>query len=187
MRTTAPAPRGRRRRAQDAGSAYLIVMMVLVLVTLLGLSLAFVTQTEMVIGANEKLSNKVFYSAESGIALTVARTLVKNDKAAYTVNIESEPDLSTGVPLTANLDVSPVAPVVTPWCTLCQINNSGSYNSDGFFNVTHAFTVRAQLRAPNDTVITSKTLTDNVSVQPWPYITEDVTPENEGAKEEIEL
>ena len=63
-------------RPAERGSAYLVALLVLVLLTIIGLSLSLITQTEMQIGANERLIERSFYVADSGISLATARTLV---------------------------------------------------------------------------------------------------------------
>lgn len=157
------------RSHSEEGSAYVISLLVLVLVTLMGLSLVFATQTEMIIGSNERLSNKAFYDAESAIAVTIARTLTANDQSPYVRTIDRAPELTTGVPVVSVLTSSKVVPISAPWCSLCQINNTGTYNGDAFFNVSYVFTVRSLLMAPNGTTLASKRISDNVATHPWPH------------------
>ena len=63
----------------ERGSAYLITLMVLFVLTTLGLSLSVVTQTEILAGAQERVLERTFYAAESGLELSVARALAEGD------------------------------------------------------------------------------------------------------------
>ena len=58
QRSAADSPLNRRSsrasRPSEAGSAYLATLLVLVVLTILGLSLAVITQTEVLIGGSEK-------------------------------------------------------------------------------------------------------------------------------------
>lgn len=60
----------------EEGSAYLAVLMLLVVLTILGLSLSVVTQTEVIIGGNEKQSTRQLYQAESAAQLAIVAKLV---------------------------------------------------------------------------------------------------------------
>jgi hypothetical protein len=68
----------------QAGSAYIAALLVLVVLTLIGLSLALITQSEMQIGANERVSQRLFYAANSGIAASTARALTNADYSSTT-------------------------------------------------------------------------------------------------------
>ncbi|NJL26419.1 MAG: hypothetical protein HC897_00400 [Thermoanaerobaculia bacterium] len=72
-------------RNNSAGSAFVIALMVMVVLTFIGLSLAMVTETEMLLGSNERVINRTFYSADSGIAAAVSQLMVTNsfDKLAF--------------------------------------------------------------------------------------------------------
>ena len=73
------APRG------EAGSAYIIALMALVILTILGLALAFITQTEVQVGANEKSANRTFYAADAGIEVAAAQALASNRYTPTTI------------------------------------------------------------------------------------------------------
>ena len=76
-----------RKRAHQQGSAYVITLLALVVLTILALSLTLVTQSEMQIGTNERIIQRIFYAADSGIAATTARALVTNDFSERTIVI----------------------------------------------------------------------------------------------------
>jgi Tfp pilus assembly protein PilX len=61
--------RGRPRAhlsAAEEGSVYLVALLGLVVLTILGLTLSLVTQTEMKMGANERVLQRVFFVAGHG-------------------------------------------------------------------------------------------------------------------------
>ncbi len=63
---------------REQGSVFIVSLMVLVMLTVIGLSLALVTETEMLIGGNEQVINETFYAAETGLAVAVSQLLVSN-------------------------------------------------------------------------------------------------------------
>lgn len=143
-----PARRVRRRRpAGESGSAYIIVLLVLVVLTILGLSLALVTQTERQIGASEKTVQRVFASAESGIALAVAKAMVLGDP--YPLHLEiREPRRRLNDTADSTLDVAPLIqrhdlsvsvlmPLLDAPCNLCQVNSGGAYTDNPYKEINH--------------------------------------------------
>jgi Tfp pilus assembly protein PilX len=73
-----PSDLPRRPRRGEAGSAYLVAILALVVLTIAGLSLALITQTETQIGANEKMVERAFYAADSGIAISTQQNVRKH-------------------------------------------------------------------------------------------------------------
>lgn len=69
----------------EAGSAYIVALMALVVLTILGLALAFITQTEVQVGANEKSANRNFYAADAGIEVAAAQALASNRYTPSTI------------------------------------------------------------------------------------------------------
>jgi hypothetical protein len=122
---------GPRGSAQQ-GSAYIVALLVLVVLTILGLSLALVTQTEMQIGASERVTTRTFYSADAGVGVAVARVLVNNDHTATTVVMRDDPS-SGGLNAAHRLELSPFHPILDTPCNLCAINQG-----QDFLEVNHA-------------------------------------------------
>jgi type IV pilus assembly PilX-like protein len=127
---------GDRARARQGGSAYIIALLVLVVLTALGLTLSLVTQTEMHIGANERVVQRHFYAADSGVASSTARALVIND---YSEQIYTIPG-SGPLQLDSKVDVSPYYPILRAPCNLCEINDPGMYGEKQYFKVNHGLT-----------------------------------------------
>ena|SRR5690349_13562873 len=75
----------RRAARGEEGSAYIVALMALVVLTILGLALAFITQTEVQIGANEKTANRTFYAADAGIEVAAAQALASNRYTPTTI------------------------------------------------------------------------------------------------------
>ena len=78
---------------KERGSVFIVALMVLVMLTVIGLSLALVTETEMLIGSNEQIINETFYSAETGLAVALSQLLVANaldNKCMATLAKEAE-------------------------------------------------------------------------------------------------
>jgi hypothetical protein len=162
-----------RTRRGEAGSAYLIVISALAVLTLIGLAVIFATQVELQIGGAERVSNRVFYSADTGIAVATARALVNGAYDAVTFNVQ---DTATGSTISAKnqVAVTPFYPINDQPCNLCEINDAGEYGDHGYRKINHAVTVTAtRLGTPvaspgaTATALAQKNLTTMVEVQPW--------------------
>lgn len=70
--------RGQGQVCTERGSVFIVALMVLVMLTVIGLSLALVTETEMLIGGNEQIVNETFFAAETGLAVAVSQLMTAN-------------------------------------------------------------------------------------------------------------
>ena len=159
------APPGRRRRPRRAaGSAYLVTLLALVVLTMLALSLSLVTQSEMLIGSNERTVQRVFYAADSGISIATANALVAADYSSKTITM-AEPGSLLGVEY--EIDLSPFFPLLNAPCNLCQINDAGQYGTKQFFKNDYTITSIATRKDAADTaVLAQKAISAVVEVQP---------------------
>ncbi len=66
-------------RLKERGSMFLVALIALSVLTLIGLSLAMVTETEMIMGANEWVVTETHFAAEAGINVAMAQLLVSAD------------------------------------------------------------------------------------------------------------
>lgn len=64
--------------AAERGSVFVVALMVLVMLTVIGLSLALVTETEMLIGGNEQVISETQVVAEAGTAASIGQLMVAN-------------------------------------------------------------------------------------------------------------
>jgi len=166
-----PSPVTRPPLGRESGSAYLMALLVLVVLTIIGLALVLVTQSEMSIGSNERTLQRVFYDADSGIAIATARVLVNNDHRAVTLTL---PEAGTGalgvsiLPFQSELHLAPVVPLSDAPCNLCELNNAGTYNERAYRKITDVITVTATRRTATDpTPLAQKTISAMIEVQPW--------------------
>jgi hypothetical protein len=166
IRRHRPAPRG------EAGSAYMIVMAALAVLTLVGLALIAVTTSEFQIGGAERISNRVFYAADSGIGVAIGRALVGGayGSASFTV-----PDSPGGSLLTSKniVSQSPFYPINDQPCNLCEINDTGEYNTHSYRKINYAVTVTAKRQATpllipgaTPTTVAQKQIAAMVEIQP---------------------
>lgn len=159
-----PTAAGPARREQ--GSAYIIALLALVVLTILGLSLSVVTQSELVIGANERVEKRAFYAADSGIDQSLARALVNGDYEAADIVVADPGSKLPGASFT--ISMSPLLPVSYPPCNLCEINNRGNYAADRSYSAidfavtSQAFRRKSGLSAP----LAQKTISSMLQVQP---------------------
>lgn len=81
----------------EAGSAYLIAIMVMLLLTVIGLSLATVSSTESLIGANERMIQQTLFAADAGLHFAASRLLILDDRSSserdlIVLNDHADPD-----------------------------------------------------------------------------------------------
>ncbi len=159
--------RTRRRQAAEVGSAYIVTLLALVVLTILALSLTLITQSEMQIGTNERIVQRIFYAADAGVAASVARALVTNDFSARTILLD-EPDSHAALSFTNQISISPLVPILDAPCNLCEINNAGTYSENAYRKIGHALTINAvRIGGPNDTRTAAKTISAMIDFQPW--------------------
>jgi len=163
MRRARPAAADRER-----GSAYLVALLGLVVLTILGLTLSLVTQTEMRMGANERVLQRVFYAADAGFGTSLSRAMVQGDFTGQTFTL---PDSSAPAAMNFrhSVAVTPLVPVLSAPCNLCQINNAGNYGAKQYHKVSHAVAVDAQRlggEIDNPGMVAQKALSAMLDVQP---------------------
>ena len=158
--------RPRRSLRRESGSAYIIALLVLVVLTGLGLSLSLITQTEMQVGANERSVQRVFYAADSGIAVATARAIVVADYAQQVYTIPDQ-GMSPALDMKNRVDVSPFYPILRAPCNLCEINDPGIYGEKQYFKINHGVTVDASRVSGSSTnPIAGKSVSAMVEIQP---------------------
>jgi len=150
------------KSSKESGSAYILVLMVLLVLTLLGLVLAFITQSEVEVGANERTVNRVFYGAEAGVTAAVTNLLIANDRSAQDLTFmdPGSTKLGTRVVIPAMVEVN------TGPCNLCEINQGSDYQA-----ITHDVVVTATRFGVDSggtkTVLATKNLELMVEFQPF--------------------
>lgn len=150
-------------RRRERGSAYILALLALLVVSVLGFSLVFITQTEMEIGSNERTIQRIFYGAESGLAIASARILVTSDHRPTVVEFE-EPGSTLAI--VQRLEVAPAVPIYDAPCNLCEINNIGTYQEKAYRKINNALTVRAS-RVVGSRTLATKTVASMLELQPW--------------------
>ena len=154
-------------RGQE-GSAYLVALLGLVVLTLLGLTLSVITQTEMRMGANERVLQRVFYAADSGFGVSVSRALVQGDFSGKNFTLP-DPSSPPAFDFRHSVDVTPFVPVLSAPCNLCQINNAGTYGAKQYHKISHAVAVDAQRiggEVDNPGLVAQKALSAMIDIQP---------------------
>ncbi len=158
----------------EAGSAYIVVLLVLVVLAIFGIALSMITQTEMQIGSNERTINRVFYAADAGIELAIARAIVTADHTpqSFLYTDSGANMVNSKLEMGTQVEVSAFHPIQVTACNLCEINNIGTYQDKAFYKVNHAVTARASrfatLTAGDDrTPLAQKTISAMVEIQPF--------------------
>lgn len=156
-----------RLRGRQAGSAYLTTLLVLVVLSTVGVSVALVTQTEVLIGGADRMIHMVFYAADSGVAAATSKALVNADFEATVFEIEDKNGLAT-LGLREQVDLSPFLPTLTAPCNLCEINDADVYGDNSYNAIDYAIVVTATRVGGNDaTPIAQGSVGAVVEVQPW--------------------
>jgi hypothetical protein len=158
----------RRQSGREEGSAYLVALLGLVVLTLLGLTLSIITQTEMRMGANDRVLQRVFYAADSGFGVSVSRALVQGDYSGKTFTLP-DPSSPPSFDFRHSIAVTPLVPVLSAPCNLCQINNAGTYGAKQYHKISHAVAVDAQRvggEVDNPGLVAQKSLSAMIDIQP---------------------
>lgn len=61
---------------RERGSVFIVALLALVLLTIIGLSLALVTETEMLLGGNEQIITETFYAGETAAAVALGQAML---------------------------------------------------------------------------------------------------------------
>ncbi|HVS16596.1 MAG TPA: pilus assembly PilX N-terminal domain-containing protein [Thermoanaerobaculia bacterium] len=159
----APPP---TRPAGEEGSAYIVALLVLFVLTAVGLSVAFVSQTELIVGSQERTIQRTFYAADAGLDIAAASALNTGNYEARRIDL-ADPAGLFGASLIDRIETSVVAPILETACNLCQINQDADY-----YRISHAITSRASrlgrtATAGEDVPLSVKELTAVVDFQPW--------------------
>ncbi len=68
----------------ERGSVFIVALLALVLLTVVGLSLALVTETEMLLGSNEQVITETFYAGETGASVAIGQAMLgATDKSCF--------------------------------------------------------------------------------------------------------
>jgi hypothetical protein len=151
---------------RNTGSTYIIALFSLFVLTILGLSLALITQTEIVAGGQERQIERAFYSAEAGIGLSIGRALGEGDFASIT-HMRRRTELEQGDLVAVNERVrsSPFYCLGDSPCNLCSINQGRN-----FVRRNHVLSIEAvRYGGPEETLdntIARKSLSTMVDVEP---------------------
>jgi type II secretory pathway component PulK len=156
-------------RSRERGSAYLIVLMVLFVLTTLGLSLSVVTQTEILAGAQERVIERTFYAAESGLELSIARALADaNFGPVLHERTRSELEQGQLTPIRERVQSSTFFCLGDTPCNLCSVNQGRSYTRRN-----HLLAVNASRLAEGsgpEVPLGRKNLSSMVDVEPYQAI-----------------
>lgn len=167
-----PSDLPRRPRRGEAGSAYLVAILALVVLTIAGLSLALITQTETQIGANEKMVERAFYAADSGIAVSTARAMLENNTLPGAYRLK-DPDGGSGFRLEHLVRTSSFFPISSGPCNLCSINDPNQSGPPTYERVTYAVDSTAIRQIPGGgSPIAERALSAMVETQPQEALTD---------------
>jgi hypothetical protein len=168
-----------RNRDAQSGSAYIVVVIGLLVLSLLGLSLAFVTETEHLIGNNERTLERVLYAADAGINVAVAKALVLPDNRGLRLEIPDpqitqldlpDPNVNTDFTQQNEVDVTPLRPLLIAPCNLCSVNWGEEYariDHGVAALVTRMGWNGSGPRPSAPTPLARKTVSVMVDFQPW--------------------
>ncbi len=144
----------------ETGSAYIVTLMVLFVLTIVGLSLTLVTQTEALIGSQDRITQRVFYSADAGLGVAVAKALAFEDTSfAYDVVFQG---------LTDRVEVSPFIPLDAQDCTGCELNQGPeSYKRIPFAVNSVASRIGLDAGGNPDVILARRELSVMIEFIPW--------------------
>ncbi len=168
--------------AHERGSAYIVALMALLVLTIGGLAVTLVSQTEMQVGMNEKVIQRTFYAAESGLSLASSYMLTVGGACqprlqsglgrpgwAYVAELETDPHVGTFA------DVATVSPALVlfkgccNWCP-CQEGQNDEIHRFNYGLIADSERQTADPTGPlasGYAVIASKTVGAVLDIQPF--------------------
>ena len=158
-------PSHARGRGQE-GSASLIALMALFLLTILGITVSLVTQTEILASSQERIIERTFYAAESGLEASIARALGKGDFGPIE-HVATRTELEQGALMNVQERVqsSPFYCMGDTPCNLCSINQGSQYVRRNHMLAVNA--TRAGVAADGTEIpVGRKSLSSQVNVEP---------------------
>ena len=158
-----------KKRSSEEGSAYVIALMILFVLTVIGISLTLVTQTEALVGSQERAIQSVFYAAEGGLSTGVARALAYNTQP-FTYETRQEvsiPGVANTLTIAETVDMTGFIPVGFSKCFGCEENFGTNDYSAIFFAATSTATrMGADLTGDEDVPLARKAITTMVQFFP---------------------
>jgi Tfp pilus assembly protein PilX len=154
------------RRTAQRGSAYLIALMALALLTILGIAVSLVTQTEILSASQERIIERTFYAAESGLEASTARALGEGDFGPVE-HVASRSELEQGnlMRVQERVRSSPFFCMGDAPCNLCSINQGAQYVRRNYMVAVNA--TRSAVGGDGTEVpLGRKSLTAQVDVEP---------------------
>ena len=125
--------------SRQRGSAYLISLLVMLVLTLMGLALTTLTQTELLIGSNERQIQRLFFAADAGRAASTAKALLSNDYEPYEFEL-TEANMwggRSGLSTRHVVEMSAFYPAQEEICDLCDSANSMSLKADPLYRTAY--------------------------------------------------
>ena len=167
--TDAPEARTAAKKRSEEGSAYVIALMILFVLTVIGISLTLVTQTEALVGSQERAIQSVFYAAEGGLSTGVARALAYNTQPfVYETRQEvSIPGVANPLTIAETVDMTGFITVGFSKCFGCEENFGTSDFAAVLFAATSTATrMGADLTGDEDVPLARKAITTMVQFFP---------------------
>lgn len=121
-----PSTPGARHDSAEAGSAYLVALFVMVVLGILALSLAMISDTEMLIGDNERQINKAFFAANSGIGFMAGKILLGAEVDGELVVLEPA---AVGTVVRSEVLVEEAELLLDLPCNLCAVQAGSGYEA----------------------------------------------------------
>ncbi len=141
-----PAPTGVVRSRSAEGSTLLVALLVLLVLTAVSMTLAAATQTELMIGSNERRIQHLLYSVEAGRAAAVARYRASGDESAFAFRMASPGRRFRSGGRNSELvvvEVGPMQVIQEGPCAPEALGQASSGSTSGCAQVTLAITVHA--------------------------------------------
>ncbi|REJ82645.1 MAG: hypothetical protein DWQ36_12720 [Acidobacteria bacterium] len=167
IRTARSLREGSRNR--EEGSAYVLTLMILLVLTVVGLSLTLVTQTEVLVGDQERVIQRVFYAAEGGLNLGLSNTLNYNlNQVEYEMRSEFDVSGSSGkLNVADQVQVTGFVPVGSAVCPLCEENvGQERFKSILFTATSQATRNLVDMSGDDDVPLARKAMTYMVQTYP---------------------
>jgi hypothetical protein len=153
MKRFSGEPSRQQPERRERGSAYVITLMVILVLTFLGLTLSLVTTTEMQLGTNERIIQRTFYAADTGLNYGTARLLTTKLCDGAVLPVTDQPGVvdedaeESGDRMRhskSNVILGAALPILSGPAAYSEINAVGTYNTKAAFRSVVGIVARGQ-------------------------------------------
>ena len=161
------------RSSSEQGSAFLLTLFVLVILTIIGISLLVVSETEALMGSQERTIERSFFAADAGFSVATGKVLHQIDYRSNFFLFRTTRESTSGsasMLFKEQVSTPRVLPIAKQPCDWCEINGGSE-----FALMTNSVTSRSLRRAfapgvtsdADSVPLSQSTVSGFLLLEPW--------------------